>query len=63
MDGAFSPLYMTLSPTSVQNFRFSGFQTNFFILLDQDGDTSMFFITEEAKKIVLDFSQGTARVL
>ena len=25
--------------------------------LDQTGNTSMFFITEEAKEIVLDFSQ------
>ena len=30
--------------------------------LDREGNTTMFFITEEAKETVLDFSQGTVRV-
>ena len=31
--------------------------------LDWDGDTIMFFITEEVKETILDFSQGTVKVL
>ena len=31
--------------------------------LDRDGNTTMFFIIEEAKETALDFSQGTIRVL
>ena len=31
--------------------------------LDRDGNKTMFFIIEEAKKTVLDFSQGTVKVL
>ena len=31
--------------------------------LDRPGNTTMFFITEEAKETVLDFSQGTVKVL
>ena len=31
--------------------------------LDRDGNTTMFFIIEEAKETVLDFSQGTIKVL
>ena len=38
-------------------------QINFTANLDQDGNTAMFFIIEETKKIVLDFSQGTVKVL
>ena len=38
-------------------------QINFTRNLNHDGNTSMFFIFEEAKKPVLDFSQGTVRVL
>ena len=30
---------------------------------ERDADTTMFFIIEEAKKTILDFSQGTVRVL
>ena len=30
---------------------------------DRNEDTTMFFIVEEAKKFVLDFSQGTAKVI
>ena len=35
---------------------------NFILNLDRDGDT-MFFIIEEAIQIVLDFSQGTVKVM
>ena len=37
-------------------------QINFTANLDRAGNT-MFFIIEEAKKTVLDFSQGTVKVL
>ena len=30
---------------------------------DQDGNTTMFFIIDEGKETVLDFSQGTVKVL
>ena len=38
-------------------------QINFTENLDRGGNTRMFFILEEAKETVLDFSQGTVRVL
>ena len=38
-------------------------QINFTANLDKDGNTTMFFIIEEAKETVLDFSQGTVKVL
>ena len=38
-------------------------QTNFTANLDRDENTTMFFIIEEAKETVLDFSQGTVKVL
>ena len=38
-------------------------QINFTANLDRAGNTIMFFIIEEAKETVLDFSQGTVRVL
>ena len=38
-------------------------QINFAANLDRDGDTAMFFITEEAKETVFEFSQGTVNVL
>ena len=37
-------------------------QTNFTGNLDRDGNTKMFFVIEEAKENILDFSQGTLRV-
>ena len=37
-------------------------QINFTANLDRAGKTTMFFITEEAKGTVLDFSQGTVKV-
>ena len=36
-------------------------QINFTANLDRAGTTTMLFITEEAKEIVLDFSQGTVK--
>ena len=38
-------------------------QINFTASLDRTGNTTMFFIIEEAKETVLDFSQGTVKVL
>ena len=38
-------------------------QINFTEKLDQVEGATMFFITEEAKETVLDFSQGTVKVL
>ena len=36
-------------------------QINFTANLDRAGTTTMLFIMEEAKEIVLDFSQGTVK--
>ena len=38
-------------------------QMNFTANLDRAGNTTMFFIIEEAKETALDFSQGTVNVL
>ena len=38
-------------------------QINFTANLDRAGNTTMFFIIEEAKETVLDYSQGTVKVL
>ena len=38
-------------------------QINFMANLDRAENTTMFFIIEEAKETVLDFSQGTVKVL
>ena len=38
-------------------------QINFTANLDRAGNTTMFFIIEEAKETVLDFSQGTIKIL
>ena len=38
-------------------------QINFTANLDRAGNTRIYFILEEAKKTVLDFSQGTVKVL
>ena len=38
-------------------------QINFTANLDRAGNTRIFFIVEEAKETVLDFSQGTVKVL
>ena len=38
-------------------------QINFTENLDNDGNTTIFFIIEEAKDTILNFSQGTVKVL
>ena len=38
-------------------------QINFTANLDQAGNTTMFFIIEEAKETILDYSQKTVTVL
>ena len=38
-------------------------QINFTANQDRRGETAIYFIIEEAKETVLDFSQGTVRVL
>ena len=38
-------------------------QINLTANLDRAGNTTMFFIIEKAKETVLDFSQGTVKVL
>ena len=38
-------------------------QINFTANVDRAGNTTMFFIIEEAKEAVLDFSHGTVKVL
>ena len=43
-------------PKAIQKINFTG-------NLDQAGNILIFFIVEEAKETILDFSQGTARVL
>ena len=38
-------------------------QINFTANLDRDGNTRIYFILEEAKETILDFSQGTVKAL
>ena len=38
-------------------------QINFTANLDRAGNTTVFFIVEEAEETALDFSQGTVKVL
>ena len=38
-------------------------QINFTANLDSGGNTTMFFILEEAEETILDFLQGTVKVL
>ena len=38
-------------------------EINFTANMDREGNTTMFFIIEEAEETVLDFSQGTVNVL
>ena len=33
------------------------------LILDREGNTTAFFIIEKAKETVLDFSQGTVKIL
>ena len=49
-------LALDADPTAIQ-------QINFTANVDRAGNTTMFFIIEEAKETVLDFSQGTVKVL
>ena len=46
---------LNADPTAIQQINFTG-------NLDGDGNTTMFFITEEAKETALDFLQGAVRV-
>ena len=43
-------------PTAIQ-------QINFTANLDRDGNTGFYFILEEAKETIFEFSQGTVKVL
>ena len=43
-------------PKSIQQINFSG-------NLERAGSTTIFFLIEEAKETILDFSQGTVSVL
>ena len=38
-------------------------QNNFLVNLDRDGNTRFYFIFEEARETVFEFSQGTVKVL
>ena len=38
-------------------------QINFTANLDREGNARVYFILEEAKETILDFSQGTVKVL
>ena len=38
-------------------------QIDFTANLDREGNTTMFFIIKKAKEIVVEFSQGTVKVL
>ena len=38
-------------------------QINFTVNLDRAGNTRFYFILEEAKETILEFSQGTVKVL
>ena len=43
-------------PKAIQQINFTG-------NLDQNRNTAMFFLIEEGKETILDFSQGTVKVL
>ena len=47
-------------PKAIQQINFTG---NIYRDLNINGNTTMFFITEEVKETILDFSQGTLKVL
>ena len=47
---------LDLDPRAIQ-------QNNFTANLDEDDGPTMFFIIEEAKEIIFEFSQGTVKVL
>ena len=57
-------IVIEFSKQKALNFDFRAIQQiNFTVHLDRVGNKTMFFITEEAKETVLDFSQGTVKVL
>ena len=57
-------IVIEFSKQKALNFDFRAIQQiNFTVNLDRVGNKTMFFITEEAKETVLDFSQGTVKVL
>ena len=47
---------LDLDPKAIQQINFTGF-------LDRAGNTRVYFILEEVKEALLDFSQGTVKVL
>ena len=47
---------LDVDPTAIKKI-------NFTANLDRDGNTTMLFIIEESKETILDFSQGTVKVL
>ena len=47
---------LDVDPKAIQQISFKG-------NLDRNGNTTIFFITEEAKGNILDFSQETVKVL
>ena len=47
----------------LEQFNFNSTLINFTANLDRAGNTTMFLIIEEAKETVLEFSQGTVKVL
>ena len=47
-------------PKAIQQINFTG---NIYRDLNINENTTMFFITEEVKETILDFSQGTLKVL
>ena len=49
-------LALDADPRAIQQINFTG-------NLDRDGNTRVYFILEEAKETILDFSQGTVKVL
>ena len=53
---------ITIDLSKQRNFTLIQKQINFTGILEREG-SAMFFIIEEAKEIVLDFSKGTAKVL
>ena len=47
---------LDVDPTAIQ-------QINFAVNLDRAGNTRIYFILEEAKETILNFAQGTVKVL
>ena len=47
---------LDVDPKAIQQINFAG-------NLEQVGSTTMFFVAEKAREIILNFSQGTFRVL